>query len=334
MATTPQTNTTLERIALALKDADDIVIGGHISPDGDCLGSQLGLACALRQLGKNVTCTLASEAPLDSGLLFLPGSGELVYAGLPQRRPKTFVAVDVPTRDRLGEAQWKLHEKASLTITIDHHAVDSRMAALSYTDPDAASCSMLVWEVAKLLGVTLEGDVAACAYTGLMTDTGSFRNQNADARAFVAAAEMVAAGADAGGIASNVYQSRTIASLRLEARVVERMRFAANGGFLISYLTLKDFEETGAVMADAEQSVSLLRSLAGVRVACMLKEVEGAKGVFIKGSFRAKDDTDVREIACRHSGGGHRAAAGFKMFCPMDHAIEQLVGEFEELLGA
>lgn len=131
MAVTPQTNTTLAEIAEALKGADDIVIAGHISPDGDCLGSQLALASALRQLGKKVTCTLASEAALDPALLFMPGANELLYAGHHLRRPKTFVAVDVPTRDRLGEAQWKLHEKAALTITIDHHAVDTRMAKLS-----------------------------------------------------------------------------------------------------------------------------------------------------------------------------------------------------------
>lgn len=334
MAVTPQTNTTLAEIAEALKGADDIVIGGHVSPDGDCLGSQLCLAAALRQLGKTVTCTLASEKPFDPALMFLPGAQDMVYGGHMKKLVKTFVAVDVPSRDRLGEAQWELHEKADLTITIDHHAVDNRMAKLSYTDPDVASASMLVWEVAKLLGAELAGDVATCAYTGLLTDSGSFRNQNADVRAFEAATDMVRAGANPGAIAANVFENRSLASLRIEARVIDHMRFAADGGFLVSYLTLSDFEETGAVAADAEQAVTLLRSISGVRVACMLKEVEGLNGVFVKGSFRAKDDTDVRVIAMRHSGGGHRAAAGFKMFCPIEKAVDQLIGELEEALRA
>ena len=104
MAVTPQTNTDLGAIAEALRSRDDFIICGHVSPDGDCLGSQLGLAAALKGLGKRVTCLLAKDEPIDERLGFLPGAAELVPAASFDGIARTFVAVDVPTRERIGEA--------------------------------------------------------------------------------------------------------------------------------------------------------------------------------------------------------------------------------------
>ena len=178
MAVTPQTNTDLGAIAEALRSRDDFIICGHVSPDGDCLGSQLGLAAALKGLGKRVTCLLAKDEPIDERLGFLPGAAELVPAASFDGIARTFVAVDVPTRERIGEAAAALLEGCDLTVTVDHHAVDSTMTDLVYVDPDAASTTMLVWELAGLLGAERAGDVAQCCYTGLVTDTGRFQYQN------------------------------------------------------------------------------------------------------------------------------------------------------------
>ena len=261
MAVTPQTNTDLGAIAEALRSRDDFIICGHVSPDGDCLGSQLGLAAALKGLGKRVTCLLAKDEPIDERLGFLPGAAELVPAASFDGIARTFVAVDVPTRERIGEAAAALLEGCDLTVTVDHHAVDSTMTDLVYVDPDAASTTMLVWELAGLLGAERAGDVAQCCYTGLVTDTGRFQYQN-------------------------------------------------------------DFEATGAVKADAEPIIDALRSVAGVRVACMLRE----QGDVVRGSLRAKDDTDVAAVARSFGGGGHVAAAGFTLSCTLDEA-RRLVDE-------
>ena len=176
MAVTPQTNTDLGAIAEALRSRDDFIICGHVSPDGDCLGSQLGLAAALKGLGKRVTCLLAKDEPIDERLGFLPGAAELVPAASFDGIARTFVAVDVPTRERIGEAAAALLEGCDLTVTVDHHAVDSTMTDLVYVDPDAASTTMLVWELAGLLGAERAGDVAQCCYTGLVTDTGRYHH--------------------------------------------------------------------------------------------------------------------------------------------------------------
>ena len=317
MTVTPQTNTTLSEIASALAERDHFVIGGHVSPDGDCLGSALGLAWALRQLGKQVACVLARDEEPPSDLMFLPGADGLVPAAGFEGPCECFIAVDVPTPERLGDGA-RLHEAAPFTVTVDHHAVPRAMSDLSYTDPDAASTSLLIWELAACLGADRERLIATCCYTGLMTDTGRFQHGNTDAAAFKGACEMVAAGARPGDIAREFYQNRSLASIELEGRTVGHMSLSGDGEAVLSWLSLADFAECGAVKADAEPMIDLLRSLRGVRVACMLREQDGE----VRGSFRSKDDTDVAAIAGEFGGGGHKAAAGFTIHDDLRGAVK------------
>lgn len=319
MAVTPQTNTTLEAIAQALLEHDNYVICGHVGPDGDCLGSQLALAAALRQCGKQVACVLARNEPIDGTLAFLPGADSLVPAAHYDGPCDGFVAVDVPTPERLGDGA-ALQARASFTVTVDHHAVPKAMSRLSYTDPDAASTTMLIWELARLMGCDRDRIIATCAYTGLMTDTGRFQHQNADARAFAAGAEMVAAGADPAAIARNFYQNRSRASVALEALAIDHMAFSPDGRAVMSWLSLDDFARCGAVKSDAEPLIDVLRSVRGVEVACMLREQAGE----VRGSLRAKGDADVAAIARAFGGGGHTAAAGFTFCGTLAEAVSAL----------
>lgn len=318
MALTPQTNTDLASVAAFLQSHDDFVICGHVSPDGDCLGSQLGLAAALRSLGKRATCLLAKDEPVDVRLSYLPGIGDMVPAASFAGDAQTFVAVDVPTRDRIGQAAAALLDRCAASVTLDHHAVDSSMTDLVYVDPDAASVTMLVWEVAGLMGADLAGDVATCCYTGLVTDTGRFQYQNTDRAALLAAAGMVGAGADPAAVSRAVFQNRSLPSIRLEGLAIDRMELGADGAFALSWLSLADFAAENAVKADAEPIIDALRSVAGVRIACMLREQDDV----VRGSIRAKDATDVAAVARRFGGGGHRAAAGFTLECTLDQARE------------
>ena len=328
MAVTPQTNTTLAEVAAALVERDDFCICGHVSPDGDCLGSQLALAHALRALGKRVMCVLARDEALDAGASSLPGAHDLVWAGSIDRACACFIAVDVPTRERLGDAA-RLLDAAKFTVTIDHHAVDHRMTELCYTDADAASTSLLVWELIGRLPVEADADMAACAFAGLMTDTGRFQYQNADARAFAAASAMVSCGAVPSRIGSAFYQNRTLASVKLEARALGNLRLVADGAAALSYISQEDMADCGAVKADAEPLVDIVRSIAGVRVACMLREQ--ADGV--RGSLRAKDGTDVSALARLFDGGGHKAAAGFTVRDrSVAEAADLLAGKLVELV--
>lgn len=323
---TPQTNTDLPAIAQVLRAHDSFVICGHVNPDGDCLGSQLVVAHALRALGKRVTCVLAQDAPIDSRLAFMPGADGFVAACSLEGPVEVFLAVDVPTVERMGDAA-ALQDAAALSITIDHHAVPTTMATLNYVDPDAASTTLLAWELASCLGVERDAAMATCAYTGLVTDTGRFQFQNADARAFAAAAEMVAAGADPAFVSRWVYQNRSRGSLLLEGVAISRLRLNRTGSVALSWVAREDFERFGAVKADAEPLIDTLRSLEGVRVACILREQDD----IVRGSLRAKDDTDVSALARKFDGGGHRAAAGFTVNGSLDFALAQVCDLLEQV---
>lgn len=321
MAVSPQTNCTLAEIANRLCELDDFVVCGHVSPDGDCLGSQLALAAALRRLGKRVTCVLVKDEPVEANLLrVLDGAQDLVFAGAYKGAPGAFVGVDVPTRERIGEAACALLDQAPFSFTIDHHAVDTTMCDMVYVDPGAASTTMLIWELAGYLGVERTGAVANCCYTGLVTDTGRFQYQNTDERCMSLAAEMVAAGADPASVSREVFQNRTYASMRLEATAIMRAEFSEDGATALGYLTRENFARFGAQKSDAEPVIDALRRIEGVRVACMLREQEDC----IRGSLRAKDDTDVSAIARTFGGGGHVAAAGFTLHCTLDDAVAQV----------
>lgn len=304
---TPQTNTSLSKIAERLSALDDFVICGHINPDGDCLGSQLALCQALRAMGKTAHCVLAKADPIEANLMFLPGVEEIEVASEYQGPISVFIAVDVPTVERIGLAV-ELQSKASVRFTIDHHATEGSMSEYNYVDPDSPSASMLVWEVCKYLD-SVTPEVAQCALTGLVTDTGRFSYQNTNSQAFVSASEMMKAGADPTQISREFFQSRSLASMKLEGIVLDRMELLCEGAFVYSFLGKDDFDACGAIKADAEALIDTLRNIRGVRVALILKQTVAGE---VRGSLRAKDDdTDVAQVARYFGGGGHKAAAGF-----------------------
>ena len=328
MTVTPQTNTTLEEIADVLRRADSVIITGHVSPDGDCIGSQLALSHALKSLGKKVTGLLAENSPVDETLSYLPGASELIVAPEEVLTADAFVAVDVPTHERMGRAA-RHHQACSCTITIDHHAVDDRVSDYTYVDPDVAATTMLIWRLAHLLNDAIPREVSQCCYTGLLTDTGGFQFQNADYDAFATAADMVAAGADPVISAQHAYQSISLATMRLSSIAIDRAVFVREGAGVVSWITEKDMARYGACKADLDPLIDTLRSIRGVRIACIVREQDGA----IRGSLRAKDATDVSAIARRHNGGGHVAASGFRMEGAIEDAVSTMAAELEAALS-
>lgn len=327
MTVTEQTNTDLEMIAQALLSHDNYAICGHVNPDGDCLGSMLALAGALRAMGKQVDCLLVEDAPIEEGLHFLPGFDTLQPAPFYTGTPEVFITVDVSIESRIGVCA-AIRAKSALTISIDHHRGDKTYSQLHYVDPDAPAACLLIWNLIKLLPVKVTPDIALCAYTGLMTDTGRFQYQNTNAESYRAAAEMVAAGVRPDIPAREVFQSRSMASLRLEGRLLERMELLHDGRFSFSYLTRADFAEFQASKADAEPLIDTLRSVRGVEVACILK---GQPDGVVRGSLRAKTDADVAVIARSLGGGGHKAAAGFTFDGTLEQAIAAVKQQVDTL---
>ncbi len=334
MAQARRTNTPLTDIAEAIKASNDFCICGHTNPDGDCIGSTLGLTAALRALGKRACPLVADDGTIDDRYAFMPGFSDLVYAGDFKGSCTCFITVDASGKDRIGEAAFSLKEGASLTITLDHHETAAATSDLSYIDPQNPSATMIIWELAKYLGIHSTdlsmADIATCTYAGLLTDTGRFMYQNTTASAFQAAHDMVEAGASPARIAQYLFQERSLEAVKLDSLVVSNMITLAKGQVIIGAISKADMEELGASPEDAEGAINILRTIKGSKIVCVLKERDDC----IRGSLRSKDGTDVASIASRFHGGGHTAAAGFTLYCTLSEAIDTMSTVLENVYSS
>ena len=319
---------TLKEIADKLLSAKNIVICGHINPDGDCLGSQLLLAMALKSAGKEVYGLLASNSPVDKGLRFLPEIETLQNANSYHGQADAFVSLDVPNSDRLGSDAASIQKSANFRITIDHHIPEQKMSEYNYIDTKSASASIIVWQLIKHICPNPTPEMASCAYIGLMTDTGRFQHQNTNAQALAAAADMVEAGADIYELTKLVYQRRSVPSLKLEAVALSKMIINQEKRYVIAALSKDDFANTGAHKSDAEPVLDSIRSIDGMIVACSLRQLGGQ----IRGSFRSSDETNVAAMAENFGGGGHKAAAGFTLSCSLEEAVQQVIDLLDKTL--
>lgn len=331
MTITPQTNATLEEIAEVIIKHDGFCVCGHVNPDGDCIGSTLALTRALRGIGKTAYPLIADDNAPDQCFSYMPGFDDLVPASSFDKACDVFVCVDVPKAERLGESAALLHGRAPLTITLDHHAYPERMSDYSYTDPDSASASLIVWKLVSHLGISdpqILKDISVCAYSGLLTDTGSFMFQNTDCDAFEMATQMTRFGIDPSFIATRLFQEKSLASIKIDSLAISNMEILFDGMVSLSYISEADMQECGAEKSDAEDAINAIRRVRGVKVACLLKE----RPTEIRGSLRAKCDIDVSALARRFGGGGHMAAAGFTLHCPLDEALSTMREELKALV--
>lgn len=311
------------RAAVALRRADSVVVCAHVRPDGDAVGSVLGLTLALRSAGIAAVPTLADERPAPSTYSFLPGHSLYVPAA-DLDPPAVFVALDTPVPQRLGIAEGLMTDAES-TIVIDHHPDGITYGNTRLCDASMAATGQIVWHLLEALEVAPTADIALPLYVALMTDTGRFSYDNTSAAALRDAAEMLEAGVEASYAARMVYQERSAASLAIESRAMARLVTVNESRVAWTYLIDADFEEVGAAPEEAEHVIDSVRALAGVDVVILLRQ----KGSEVRGNLRAKTGVDVASVAHAFGGGGHRAAAGFTV---SDATIDRVVARLLPLL--
>lgn len=293
------------RAAVALRKATSIVVAAHVRPDGDAVGSVLGMTLALRACGLPAVPTLADDRPAPATYAFLPGHSLYVPAA-DLEPPDVFVALDTPVADRLGAAR-PLMEASSEVVILDHHPDARPYGAHFICDPTMAATGQIVWRFLEALDVTPTPEIAQPLYVALLTDTGRFSYDNTSPAALRVAAEMLEAGVDPAETARLVYQERTAASLELEALALSRLRTTNQGRVAWTYLTDEDFSTTGALPEEAEHLPDAIRVLGGIDVAVLLRQ----KADEVRGNLRSKTGHDVAAVARHFGGGGHKAAAGF-----------------------
>ena len=321
---------TREQVLHRIRADDRFVLVTHENPDGDALGSLVGLHGLLTALGKDsVMFMAAEECPLPHEYRFFRFDG--LISVLPEDiDERTVIFLDCGNIDR--NPAHVLRAGAHL-LNIDHHHDNTRFGTINHVVPEASCTAEIVWDLMHGMGVTPRPDVAEALYVGLVTDTGRFMYENTGPRSHVMAAELITAGVSAPEIYRRLYEDMPYGKLSLLARALEHVQRFDDGALTVSALSVEDYADTDAEESYSEGIIDHLRAVRGTKVAALIRE-KAAKPGERKVSLRATDDdVDVSAIARAQSGGGHRRAAGFSTTLSLDELIEFLRSELARSCG-
>ena len=311
----------IELLRALLHAGERMLVTTHRYPDGDAVGSLLGMAMALRASGKTVTAHTPTPPP--EFLSFLPGFSTITQDHGVMWRYDLVIALDHSELSRTGLERELLAGRRPV-IAIDHHASADRKATIALVAPEAAATAEMLEALLPDLGLPITAEIATCLFTGLITDTGSFQHPNTSPRVLATAARLAERGADLRAMTAQVFGGRSLASLRIAGRALERLTVNPETGVVLSVLTKADLEECQAGAEDVSGVVNLLNTIPEASFSLLLTEIEEGK---IKGSLRSeprartagalRDQSeaavDVLSIAQRFGGGGHRLASGFEI---------------------
>jgi bifunctional oligoribonuclease and PAP phosphatase NrnA len=324
--------TELEQVVEELEAADKLLLTTHENPDGDALGSLLGMHLVLTQLGKDAVMFLdAQEFPLPHEYRDLP-LGDVLKAPPDDIGERLVVFLDCGNIDRMPVDF--LRSGAVRILNIDHHHDNTRFGEVNLVDPVACCTAELVWRLAKELGAELTQPIAEALYVGLVTDTGRFMYRNTGAESHRMAAELIEAGASPHDVNRQVFESLPFRRLELLARALARVTRLDDGTMTVAHLTREDYLATGSDEHDSEGIVDHLRSVEGTAIAVLVRELlSDDRARLHKVSLRAVDGrVDVSRIARGLGGGGHLQAAGFTTSLPLAELLERLRAEVGEQL--
>jgi phosphoesterase RecJ-like protein len=296
-----------------LRDAREIYLGTHIRPDGDALGTLLGLALALEAQGRRVARLCADRVP--ENYLFLRRA-DSVSAKPPDWPAQVGIVVDCDGLSRLGDLEPAFASLSHL-VAIDHHATDRSFGSERLVDSRAGATGEIVYDLLAAMGIKPDAHIATCLFTAILTDTGRFCYGNTTARSLHIGADLVECGADPHAISRRVYGERSVAATHLLGRALSRLSHDAGSQVVTSMLTPRDLQEIGAAPSDTEGIIDHLRSIGGARVALLIVEGENREA---RVSLRSDGRVDVSEIALDFGGGGHMMAAG----CTIPGRAEQV----------
>lgn len=297
---------------------------GHVHPDADVLGTLLALGVALEPRGWGVAW--GGPHPAPRVLAFLPGIGRyerLERVGGPL---DVVVLTDCPNPDRTEGLLDQARAAGARVINIDHHPDNRRYGEVNWVEPGAAATGELVYALLVALGAPITPPIATNLFTAIHTDTGSFRYSNVTPTTFLVASALVTAGADPAFVARCLYERRPPGALRWLADALGMIQVSEDGQ--IAWLALPEGVVPEAFV-EAEDLVNYPRSLASVRVACLLRVRDGR----VKVSFRSKGDVDVRRIAARFGGGGHPNAAGCTVAGSLESATREVLATVRAALA-
>ena len=280
----------------------------HSSPDGDAIGSTLALLNALRYMGKD--SYIISRDVISDNLSFLSLSNE-IDGNTPEPKMNTdlVIVLDCGNADRISADLDNYNGKI---INIDHHISNENYGFINYVDVNAAAACEISYLLIKELGIDLNDKtdttlaIGSAVYTGIVTDTGSFRHSNVTSRTHTIASDLIELGVDNSKIHSNLFDNKPFNKVKLMGSVLSNIELALDDKVAVLQIPKGMLEDFNLINTDTSDIISVGLGIKGVEVSMLLKEVEDG----VKGSLRSKNDVDVRRIAEVYGGGGHIKAAG------------------------
>jgi phosphoesterase RecJ-like protein len=312
------------RFVELVRSHERFLLTSHIRPDCDALGSELGMAGVLEQLGKQVLIVNAHKTPpnlqfIDPGRKLKTLGADVQLADLEQI--EILLVLDTSAWAQLGDMAVVLRSTKAKKLVMDHHVSEDDLGAEPFKNTQAEATGRLVLEAAGHLGVQLTPEIAAPLFAAIATDTGWFRFGSTTGDTYRFAGDLVDAGARPTEIYRSLYEQDTLARLQLVGRTLARAQSELGGRLIHTGVFQSDFEATGALPSDTEDVVNMTLTVAGTQVAVIL--VEQPDGKF-KVSFRSRSAVDCSRLAEVFAGGGHKAAAGAMVAGPYEAAQQKV----------
>ena len=317
----------MNEIIKQIKNAQHLILASHCDPDGDALSSLLAMGLALGNLGKEVTMYNAS--PIPAVYRFLPSVEHIVGHVKKLATYDMALILDCGNISRIGEAHTEFSQ-VPVIINIDHHVTNTRFGNIQLIDPTACSSAEIVYRLIKALNASIDKAIATCIYTGILTDTGSFRFSNTNQAAFAISQEMVQFGVEPYNIAQHVFGTYSLGRIKLLNLALDSIEISKNGKLSIMTLTNAMFAETGTQPEDVDGMINYARRIQDVKVAALIQEQHngsansGASRKFHV-SLRSDGTVDVAAIAGSFGGGGHSSAAGFQVEMTMAKLKSEII---------
>jgi phosphoesterase RecJ-like protein len=316
----------IKRIIDQLQKSRSVLVASHANPDGDAIGALLATGLALKAMQKKVH--MYNQSAIPAVYRFLPAVNLVSQRIKNIKKYDTIVILDCGSLQRVGVKAPEIR-KARTLINIDHHMTNTHFGHLQLIDAHACATSEIIYRLIKKLGVKFDCPMATAIYTGILTDTGSFRFSSTNQQAFSICADMIASGANPYEVAQNVYGHYSLGRIKLLNLALDSLEISPNGKLSIMSLTQNMLDMTHTQTEDIDGIINYARRIEDVKVAALIHEVAGngrARRQYHV-SLRSDGDVNVALIAAQFGGGGHASAAGFSV----EAALSELKGKIIEL---
>jgi len=298
------TDNDIEPVIKRISAADNIIISGHVNPDGDSIGSLLGLGLGLEALGKRVY--MLSPEGVPAKYRGLPGASRIKKGVNKIKKTDLAIAVDCSNKEILGRA-FTAFERAGFVIEIDHHNFRRPFGDIRLLDTKAAAVGEMIYELLGKLSVKITEDIALNLLTSILVETNSFKLPTVRPVTFEICADLVKTGVDFYNLTETIFWSRSRESIILSGICMARCKFLMAGRIVWSIINKDDFNSVGGKDEDVDSIADEMRSIKGVKIAILFR---GRDGKNLRVSLRSKNKINVAAIAESYNGGGHYDVAG------------------------